>query len=90
MKNKGLIKIWIRFEQGFVYLNPLFEVNKTYRTKAIQNTQYYPYGCITGGCYQIMKFDTTVYNISVISWRSVLLVEETRVSRANPQPTASH
>ena len=29
-------------------------------------------------------------NISVISWRSVLLVEETRVPGENQRPAASH
>ena len=32
----------------------------------------------------------TFNNISVISWRSVLLVEETRVPRENHWPVASH
>jgi hypothetical protein len=35
-------------------------------------------------------FNATFNNISVISWRSVLLVEETRVFRENHQPAASH
>jgi len=36
-----------------------------------------------------MVFNTTFNNISVISWRSVLLVEETRVPRENHRPVAS-
>ena len=35
-------------------------------------------------------FNATVNNISVISWRSVLLVEETRVPGENHRPVASH
>jgi hypothetical protein len=35
----------------------------------------------------VMVFNTTFSNISVISWRSVLLVEETG---ENHQPVASH
>jgi len=35
-------------------------------------------------------FNTTFSNILVISWRSVLLVEETRVPLENHQPVASH
>ena len=35
-------------------------------------------------------FNATFNNISVISWRSVLLVEETRVPRENHRPAASH
>jgi len=37
-----------------------------------------------------MEFNGTVNNISVISWRSVLLVEETRVPGENHRPAASH
>ena len=32
-----------------------------------------------------MVFNTNFHNISVISWRSVLLVEETGVTREKPQ-----
>jgi hypothetical protein len=35
-----------------------------------------------------MVFNTTLNNISVISWRSVLLVEETRVPGENHRPHA--
>jgi hypothetical protein len=35
-------------------------------------------------------FNTTFNNISVISWRSVLLVEETGVSEENHRPVAIH
>ena len=37
-----------------------------------------------------MVFNTTFSNISVISLRSVLLVEETGVPGENHQPVASH
>jgi hypothetical protein len=37
-----------------------------------------------------MVFNTPFNNISVISWRSVLLVEETRVPRENQGPVASY
>jgi hypothetical protein len=37
-----------------------------------------------------MVFKATFNNISVISWQSVLLVEETRVPRENHPPVASH
>jgi hypothetical protein len=36
-----------------------------------------------------MVFNTTLNNISVISWWSVLLMEETRVSGENHRPAAS-
>jgi hypothetical protein len=37
-----------------------------------------------------MMFSVTFNNISVISWLSVVLVEETRVTGENHQPVASH
>jgi len=37
-----------------------------------------------------MVFNATFNIISVISWQSVLLVEETRVPRENHPPVASH
>ena len=37
----------------------------------------------------LMVFNATFNNISVISWHSVLLVEETGVSRENHLPVAS-
>jgi hypothetical protein len=39
---------------------------------------------------RVMVFNAIFNNISVISWRSVLLVEETRVPRENHRPVASH
>jgi hypothetical protein len=37
-----------------------------------------------------MMFHATFNNISVISWQSVILVEETGVPGENHQPVASH
>jgi hypothetical protein len=37
-----------------------------------------------------MVFNATLNNISVISWRSVLLVEETGLTEENHRPVASH
>ena len=37
-----------------------------------------------------MVFNATINNISVISWWSVLLVEEIRVPGENHRPAASH
>jgi len=37
-----------------------------------------------------MVFDATFNFLSVLSWRSVLLVEETGVPRDNHRPLASH
>ena len=38
---------------------------------------------------RVIVFKSTVNNISVISWRSVLLVEETGIPRENYRPAAS-
>ena len=37
-----------------------------------------------------MVYNATFNNISVISWRSVLLMEETEVPGKNQRPAASH
>jgi hypothetical protein len=37
-----------------------------------------------GRRFRVMVFNATFNNISVISWRSVLFVEEIRVPRENP------
>jgi hypothetical protein len=40
--------------------------------------------------FMFMVFNTTFNNISVISWRSALLVKETRVPGKNHRPVTSH
>ena len=37
-----------------------------------------------------MRFNATFNNILVMSWRSVLLVEETEVPKENHRPVSSH
>jgi hypothetical protein len=39
---------------------------------------------------RVMVFKATINNISVISWRSVLLVEEIEVPGEKHRPAASH
>jgi hypothetical protein len=39
---------------------------------------------------KVMVFNTTFNNISAISWRSSLLVEETGIPGENHRPAASH
>jgi hypothetical protein len=46
--------------------------------------------CQSLGLVWFMVFNATFNNISVISWRSVLLVQETGVPRENNRPVASH
>jgi hypothetical protein len=47
------------------------------------------YPCFCVG-YGVMLFNATFNNISVISWQSVLLVEETGVHGENHRQTVSH
>jgi hypothetical protein len=42
------------------------------------------------GLVRVMVFNVTFNNISVMSWKSVLLVEEARVHRENHWPVTSH
>ena len=44
---------------------------------------------LSGGV-RVMVFNATFNNISVISWRSILLVDETGVPGENHRPVASH
>jgi hypothetical protein len=46
--------------------------------------------CIIIGLVWFMVFNVTFNNNSVIPWRSVLLVEETRVPGQNHRPVTSH
>ena len=45
---------------------------------------------VVGWLVGLMAFNATFNNISVISWRSVLLVEETGVPGEKHRPVASH
>ena len=38
----------------------------------------------------VMVLNATSNNVSIISWRSVLLVEETEIPGENHRPAASH
>jgi hypothetical protein len=40
--------------------------------------------------FRFVVFNVTFNNLSVVSWRSVLLVEETGVPRENHRPVTSH
>ena len=45
---------------------------------------------LLGVAVRVMLLNVTFNNISVISWRSVLLVEETGLPGENHRPVASH
>jgi hypothetical protein len=55
-------------------------------TKIIINVHIYQYFIRV----RVMMFNATFNNISVISWRLVLLVEETGLPGENHRPAASH
>jgi hypothetical protein len=70
----------------YVYLSFLFFFLIIHRIKHREFTLwtlYFWFGCL-------MVFNVTFNNISVISWRSVLLVEETGRPGENHRPVASH
>jgi len=48
------------------------------------------YGRVRGLGVRVMVFNATFNSISVISWWSVLCVEETGVARENHRPVARH
>jgi hypothetical protein len=50
----------------------------------VHNTDIFVY------LFVLMVFNATFNNISIISWRSVLLVEETGGPGENQRPVASH
>jgi hypothetical protein len=51
---------------------------------------YYIRFLIFASGVRVMVFNATINNILVISWRSVLLMEETGVPGENHRPTFSH
>ena len=55
---------------------------------SIPTPNHVPFEIIEG--IRVMALNTTFNNISVISWRSVLLVDETWVPRENHRPAAIH
>jgi hypothetical protein len=52
--------------------------------------KYEPIQIIHVSFVWFIVFNATFNNISVTSWQSVLLVEETRAPRENHRPVASH
>jgi len=51
---------------------------------------YFQLRRVKGLWVRVMVFNTTFNNISVISWRSALLVEATRIPGENHRNAASH
>jgi len=74
---------------NWAYIDSIKPSNKTcssiaYHTKTYN---YMTFGLVGFG---FMVFNATFNNISVISWRSVLLVEETGIPGENHRPAANH
>ena len=62
---------------------------KKYRT-VCRNSSKFKYENRTSNRERIMVFNATFNNISVASWLSVLLMEETGIPGQNHRPVASH
>ena len=77
--NHGYFQTWLKCLAILSKIVGPIYFNHT-RTKKSSRTLY----------YWFIVFNTTFNNISVVSWRSVLLVEETRVHRENDGPARSH
>ena len=65
---------------------PVFEKKKKLSTNFVKDNQHSLYFLFITGLVSLMVFNATFNNISVISWQSVLLVEETTVPGENPRP----
>ena len=63
--------------------------NDMYRKMKFYYTLHYK-GSMSRKGVRVMVFNATCNNISFISWRSVLLVDETGVSGENHRPVTSH
>ena len=77
--NKRIRLAWWRTSQS-LRVNLLYPVNWWYSVQTVRVG--------LGLDYDVLRL--LFYNISVISWRSVLLVEETGVSAENHWPVTSH
>jgi hypothetical protein len=75
------LPVWILLRWGVL--------DTTLCDKVCQSDKVSIFSWFVHGLYlrvRFMVFNTTFNNISVISWRSVLLLEEIRVPRENHQP----
>ena len=69
-----------------VTLKTLLQIVVAWRQSCINWNLNYPVRVMV----RVVVFNATFNNISVISWRSILLVEETGVPGENHRPVASH
>jgi hypothetical protein len=72
-----------------IFVLYLMRLNQTNVIFLIFNVLVCVQGCI-GVCTRVRRIYVTFNNISVISWWSVLLVEETEIPVENHRPAATH
>ena len=77
-----IVFTWFLFTQSLAYIDLLLK-------RLWEWLCHLQWKVIFGG-FRVIMINTTFHNISVISWWSVLLVEETKVPRENHRPVASH
>ena len=77
-----IVFTWFLFTQSLAYIDLLLK-------RLWEWLCHLQWKVIYGG-FRVIMINTTFHNISVISWWSVLLVEETKVPRENHRPVASH
>ena len=89
-KSDILIQVWLHIVINF-YLDTIFSilVLKIKQPEFLTCTSWCLLSSMIWGVI-VMVFNATFNNIPVISWRSVLVVEETRVHGENNRPVASH
>jgi hypothetical protein len=80
-----LVKLYFVIYTDFVYV--IFRVNRMIQerlnhAKAVSD--------VYANRFRFMVLNATFINISVISWQSVLLVEDNRIPRENHRPVSSH
>jgi hypothetical protein len=77
---------------GFVRLNKLIrKIHGIYNTYQVRSQKGKSVSLLGFGLpVWFIVFNTTFNNISIISWRSVLMVEEAEILGENHRPVASH
>ena len=75
---------------AYVYSTPPFITKVIIKKNFIYVFIVFLISSYSGFIVRVMVFNATVNYISVISWRSVVLVEETGVPGENHRPVACH
>ena len=75
---------------SLIHEEPIFPPEHETINSTEKRTEFKTCHSVRSGGLWFSVLNATFKNISVISWRSVLLVEETGVPRENHRPVASH